>query len=233
VGATTTQLPLWSDDVAPAGEVEVIPGAKATCHLPLCAVPEIRDWQLEILGASVVQALGRVRALHHPGHQAVIMAPPVPISGAGYGALQLVEDHDPEGMPQTRAVYCQAKRNDTETRAVEAALQLIRQQGGFSRRTINHVLQAAGLPGLGGDSYRTWRTKYGGMSEQDLAEVLVVLLRKGQELAKHGAPPVAHLLAPDELECRCAEHAAVEILDLVRSEQQQAPDTERAPPVAV
>ena len=227
--------PPWSDEREPVA-VEITPGVTATSTMAFSSDPMICAWQLAVLGADTIQGLGRVRAIHHPGHRAVILGQAVPIGAGGYHKVTVIGDADPAGMPQTAATYHQGRACGTTIRLLTGAIALHDAGSVPSRRSINCWLRdVAGTIGVSPKSYQQWYARYGAMSGDELRAVVAEITSRAADLVQRGA----HIVGVELLEhhredhggdCHCTLRAVGELLGA--AEPATSPVGLRAGPMA-
>lgn len=233
---TSKVLPTWTSKRAEKDyDVEVAPGIVTKSRLKLCATPEIAAWQLQILGDSLTQALGRVRALHNPGCRAVVMGPPVPIGHGGYTDVTVDSEVDPAGALQTASTFQQARKVKALAKITSAAIALLRQGQKPTRRRIEAYLKSLLDISIGTHMFQEWLRHYGDkLSINDLVEVADELRGMLKQLARKGANVAAvltlmHQHREGEPACKCSLCLAGELVVMTLSGK---PEAGRAPPTA-
>lgn len=117
------------------------------CKLPV--LEEIRDWERTMATAEIVQAVGRLRAVHAESDVEAWLVTSYPLAAA-FG-LQIDEIRREGG--RTAAEYQDARWSSTVSRFDEA-----RGQGAESFRQINAILKKFGKMGISSASYQKLRS---------------------------------------------------------------------------
>ena len=118
------------------------------CKLPVSE--EIRDWERTLATAEIVQAIGRLRAVHAESDVEAWVVTSYPLSPA-FG-LQIDEIRREGG--RTAGEYQDARWSSTVSRFDEA-----REQGAESFRQINAILKKLGKLGISSASYQKLRSR--------------------------------------------------------------------------
>ena len=180
------------------------------CKLPVSE--EIRDWERTMATAEIVQAVGRLRAVHAESDVEAWVVTSYPLSPA-FG-LQVDEIRREGG--RTAGEYQDARWADTVSRFDEA-----RGQGAESFRQINTILKELGKMGISSASYQKLRSRIesfdmsiDGIDAEELEYSLRTLL--GCENPVVAASEIIEMEKPRQEWVI----AALTVIDLVESETQ-------------